>query len=159
MLHGWNDKWCWVNPPSKHIKEKIGNRKSNNNQGRSTTERANWMSSMITEVATSQQKCILDDPQATNNEIVPPCESTRHRRTAHNQPVVGWLERLCYPQPIRVQVLVVPSMTRCQRWLRKFQDDMSVQSFEDGHTDRVCVYAFIRVSVCTCIWALGSVLC
>ena len=87
-----------------------------------------------------------------------------------NQCVVGWLEGLWYSQPIRVQILVLafifgfifgfpamriqweetfPSTTRCLQLLRKFQDDMSAQSFEGAHRGRVCVFAFIGVSVCT----------
>ena len=97
-----------------------------------------------------------------------------------NQPVVGWLEGQWYPQPTRVQVLVLafipgfisgfpamrvqweetfPSTTRRLRWLRKSQDDMPAQSLGGAHRGRVCVCAFIGVSVCAYIWALASVLC
>ena len=44
-----------------------------------------------------------------------------------------------------------PSTTRRLRWLRKSQDDMPAQSFGGAHRGRVCVCAFIGVSVCTCI--------
>ena len=56
----------------------------------------------------------------------------REQYPTANQPVVGWLERMRCPQPIRVQ----------------FQDDMPVQSFGSAHKDRVCMCAFIEVSVC-----------
>jgi hypothetical protein len=39
----------------------------------------------------------------------------------------------------------VPTVTR------KFQDDMLAQSFGGAHRGRVCVCAFIGVSVCACI--------
>ena len=88
------------------------------------------------------------------------------------QPMVGWLEGLWYPQPIRVQILMlvfIPgfilgfsamriqweetflSTTRCLRLHRKFQDDIPTQSFGGAHRGRVCVCAFIGVSVCACI--------
>ena len=51
-----------------------------------------------------------------------------------------------------------PSTTRRLRWVRKSQNDMSAQSLGGAHRGRVCVYAFIGVSVCVCIWALLSVL-
>ena len=45
-----------------------------------------------------------------------------------------------------------------EAWLRKTQDDMPAQSFEGAHRDRMCMCAFIRMSVCACIRALVSVL-
>ena len=44
-----------------------------------------------------------------------------------------------------------PSTTRRLRWLRKSQDDMSAQSLGGAHRGRVCVCAFIGMSVCVCI--------
>ena len=44
-----------------------------------------------------------------------------------------------------------PSTTRRLRWLRKSQDDMPAQSLEGAHKVRVCVCAFIEVSVCAYI--------
>ena len=38
-----------------------------------------------------------------------------------------------------------------KQWLRKSQDDMPAQSLRDAQRGRVCVYAFIGVSVCACI--------
>jgi hypothetical protein len=78
-----------------------------------------------------------------------------------------------YPQPTRVQVLVLTfildlfqNFRRCafsgrrrSRRLRgaygnfvKSQDDMPAQSFEGAHRGRVCVCAFIGVSVCAYIY-------
>ena len=97
------------------------------------------------------------------------------------EPMWGGIVRwTVVPQPTRVQVLVLafisgfisgflamriqweetfPSTTRHLRWLRKSQDDMPAQSLGGAHRGRVCVCIFIGMSVCTCIWALASVLC
>ena len=40
---------------------------------------------------------------------------------------------------------------RRMRRLRKSQDDMPAQSFGGAHRGRVCVYAFIGMSVCAFI--------
>src|SRR3990170_5807148 len=40
-----------------------------------------------------------------------------------------------------------PSTTRRLRWLRKSQDDMPAQSLGGAHRGRVCVCAFIGVSM------------
>ena len=44
-----------------------------------------------------------------------------------------------------------PSTTRLLRWLRKSQDNMPTQSLGSAHRGKVCVCAFIGVSVCACI--------
>ena len=45
----------------------------------------------------------------------------------------------------------VPIDDEAPRWLRKSQDDMPTQSLGGAHRSRVCVCAFIEVSVCACI--------
>ena len=57
-----------------------------------------------------------------------------------------WLGGQWYPQPTRVAEI------------KSLVDDMPAQSFGGAHRDRVCVCAFIEVSVCACIWTLVSVL-
>ena len=50
-------------------------------------------------------------------------------------------------------------MTTRRLWWLRTQDDMPAQSLKCAHTGRVCVCAFIGVSICVYIWALAFVLC
>ena len=63
-----------------------------------------------------------------------------------NQPVFEWLEGLWYPHPIRVQILVLAVGGDVP-----VDDEVLTQSFGGVHRGRVCVYAFIEMSVCTCM--------
>ena len=84
------------------------------------------------------------------------CTDVQKRNYCANQHVVGWLEGLWYPHPTRVQILVLafipgfisgfPAMHI--QWEETF---LPAQSFGGAHRGRVCVCAFIGVSVCACI--------
>ena len=50
-------------------------------------------------------------------------------------------------------------MTTRRLWWLRTENDMPAQSLKCAHTGRVCVCAFIGVSICVYIWALAFVLC